>query len=85
MFSALALLLVLRHFCYVGRHVFVQYCTVPSGTYYVVSLSFSIEVYVGKYLYVVYMNKMIREIKSTQLCYVIYTDKHLYDKNLNNE
>ena len=42
-------------------------------------------VYAGKYLYVVYMNNMILEIKSTQLCYVIYTNKHLYDKNMNNE
>ena len=38
--SASALLLMLRHFCYVGRHVSIQYCTVPSGTYCVVSLSF---------------------------------------------
>ena len=52
--GASALLLVLRHFCYVGRHVLIsvlalllcatelQYCTVPSGTYCVVSYSFLI-------------------------------------------
>ena len=52
--SALALLLVLRHLCYVGRHVLIsasalllcattsQYCTVPTGTYCVVSYSFLI-------------------------------------------
>ena len=52
--SASVLLLVLRHFCYVGRHVLIsastlllcamtlQYCTVPSGTYCVVSYSFLI-------------------------------------------
>ena len=50
--SASALLLVLRHFCYVGRHVLIsasalllcatapQYCIVPSGTYCVASYSF---------------------------------------------
>ena len=52
--SATTLLLVLRHFCYMGRHVLIsasalllcatapQYCTVPSGTYYAVSYSFLI-------------------------------------------
>ena len=52
--SATALLLVLRHFYYVGRHVLIsasalllcamapQYCTVSSGTYCVVSYSFLI-------------------------------------------
>ena len=44
-----------------------------------------LEVYAGRHLYVVYMNNMIHEIKSTLFCFVIYTDKHLYDKNLNNE
>ena len=42
-------------------------------------------VYADKYLYVVYMNNMIHEIKSTKFSSVIYTDKHLYDKNMNNE
>ena len=52
MISASALLLVLRHFCYVGRHILIsasalllcatapQYYTVLSGTYCVVSYSF---------------------------------------------
>ena len=44
-----------------------------------------LEVYAGRHLYVVYMNNMIHEIKSTQLCSMIYTDKHLYDKKSNNE
>ena len=43
--GALALLLVLRHSCCVGRHVLYgatapQYCTVPSGTYCTASYSF---------------------------------------------
>ena len=40
-------------------------------------------VYVGKSLYVVYMEIMIHEIKSTQFCSVIFPYKHLYDKNMN--
>ena len=52
--SVLALLIVLRHFCSVGRYVLIsasslllgatapQYCTVPSSTYCVVSYSFLI-------------------------------------------
>ena len=43
--GALALLLVLRHSCCVGRHVLIgatapQYCIVPSGTYCTTSYSF---------------------------------------------
>ena len=43
--GALALLLVLRHSCCVGRHVLIgvtapQYCIVPSGTYCTASYSF---------------------------------------------
>ena len=43
--GALALLLVLRHSCCVGRHVLYgvtapQYCIVPSGTYCTTSYSF---------------------------------------------
>ena len=90
MFNASTLLLMLRHLCYMGRHVLcfntsAQYCTVPSGTYCVVFLSFSIRGHAGRHLYVVCMNNIIHEIKSTQLCSVIYTDKNLFDKNLNNE
>ena len=45
--GATALLLVLRHSCYVGRHVLYgatapQYCIVPSGTYCTASYSFLI-------------------------------------------
>ena len=32
--------IVLRHLYYVGKHVSIQYCTVPLGTYCVASLSF---------------------------------------------
>ena len=112
LFNASALLLVLQHFCYVGRHVSDQCFGTPAsattlllrGQAHIVlrhlcsilyrtfryllcyGPSHSVfSVYAGKYLYVVYMNNMIHEIKSTQLCYVIYTDKHLYDKNMNNE
>ena len=43
--GALALLLVLRHSCCVGRHVLIgatapQYCIVPPGTYCTTSYSF---------------------------------------------
>ena len=60
--------IVLRHFCYVGRHVSVcasvplfstiMYLQVPI----VLCPSHSLlPVYVGKYLYVMYMNNMIYE------------------------
>ena len=39
LFSTLALMLVLRHLCYVGRHVSIQYCTIPLGTYCAVSVT----------------------------------------------
>ena len=43
--GAMALLLVLRHFCCMGRHVLYgatapQYCIVPSGTYCTAYYSF---------------------------------------------
>ena len=70
--------IVLRHLCSVLYHTFgYLLCYGPSHSVF--------SVYAGKYLYVVYMNDMIHEIKSTQLCSMIYTDKHLYDKNMNNE
>ena len=64
-----------------------MFSTVPYLRVPIVLCSFHslLPIYVGKYLYVVYMNNMIHGIKSTQLCSVIYTDNHLYDKNMNNE
>ena len=98
--NASALLLVLRHFCYVGKQVSDQSFGSPASAtellfhgqarlYSVLYCTFGhhslLPVYAGKYLYVVYMNNMIHEIKSTQFCSVIYTNKHLHDKNMNNE
>ena len=40
--SVTALLLVLRHFCYVSRHVSVQYCTIPSGSWCTMPISFMV-------------------------------------------
>ena len=57
-----ALLLVLRHFCCVGRHFLVgttipQYSIVPSGTYCVASYSFLMIGLVVKQLYDKTLNK----------------------------
>ena len=92
MFSASALLLVLQHFCYVGN-TFVTWAdtsllrTVPYLRVPIVLCSSHslLPIYAGKYLYLVYMNNMIHEIKSTQFCSVVYTGKQLYDKNMNYE
>ena len=65
LFSAMTLLLVLRHFCYVGRHVSVC-ASAPL---------FDI---------VLYLRVPIMLCPSHSL-FSIYTDKHLYDKNMNDE
>ena len=82
--SASTLLLVLRHFCYVGRHVSDRCFGTPASAtvlllrgqtslfniipclhvLIVLCPSHSVlEVYAGKYLYVVYPNNKIHEIK----------------------
>ena len=114
MTSASALLLVLRHFYYMGRHVPDQCFSTPASamalllrgqaslcsvvrhscscygafvTWASTSLFSTVPylqvlimlcsshsllpVYAGKYLYVVYMNNMIHETKSTQFCSVL--------------
>ena len=70
---------MLRHLCYVSRHVrcfntFVRYYTI-SYLWAPIMLCPShslLPVDTGKYLYVVYMNNMIYEIKSNQLCSIVY-------------
>ena len=57
MTSALALLLVFRHFYKVDRHVSVQYCNVPLGIYCTESNSFFISGPSKQILIYVYLNK----------------------------
>ena len=78
LFSASALLIVLRHLCYVGRHVSDQcYDTfVTWADMYCASAPlFSI---------VQYSWVPIVSCPSHSLL-LVYTSKHLYDKNMNNE
>ena len=62
--SATTLMLVLRYFCYVGRHV-------------------SICISEPLFSIVMYLQVLIMLYPSHSL-FIVYTSKHLYDKNLNN-
>ena len=73
LFSATTHLLVLRHFFYVGRHIFVQ-CDYTSVTWAGTSLFSTIS-----YLWV----PIVLRLSYSLL--LVYTSKHLYDKSLNNE
>ena len=72
--------IVLRHLCYVGRHVSVQ-CDETPALCYGTSVTWA-----GTSLFstVPYLrvNILLRPSYSLLL---VYTSKHLYDKNLNNE
>ena len=61
--SASVLLLVLRRFCYVGRHVLVSIIPYLRVLIVLRPSHLVLEVYAGKYLYVVYPNNKIHEIK----------------------
>ena len=78
--STTTLLLVLRHFCYVGRHVSVQ-CDDTPALCYDTSVMWA-----GTSLFstVPYLWVPIVLHHSYSLL-LVYTDKHLYDKNMNNE
>ena len=80
LFSVTALMLVLRHFCFVGKHVSVQ-CNDTPALCYGTSIT-----WVGMSLFstVPYLRVPIVLHPSHSLL-LVYTDKHLYDKNLNNE
>ena len=80
LFNATALLLVLRHFCYVGKHISVQ-CDDTPALCYGTSVT-----WVGTSLFntVPYLRIPI-VLRPSHSLLLVYTGKHLYDKNLNNE
>ena len=80
LFSATTLLLVLRHFCYVGRHVSVQCDDTPALCYstFVMWASMSL------FNTVPYLRVPI-VLRPSHSLLLVYIGKHLYDKILNNE
>ena len=80
LFSTMALLLVLRHFYYVDRHVFVQ-CDDTLALCYDTSVTWA-----GTSLFstISYLRVPIM-LRPSHSSLVVYTCKHLYDKNMNNE
>ena len=80
MFNATALLLVQRHFYYVGRHVFVQ-CDNTPALCYDTSVTWA-----GTSLFstVPYLRVPIM-LRPSHSLLLVYTGKYLYDKNVNNE
>ena len=80
LFNATILLLVLRHFYYVGRHVPVQ-CDDTPPLCYDTSVTWADTSLVNTVLYL-WVPIVLRPSHSLLL---VYTCKHLYDKNMNNE
>ena len=80
LFSATTLLLVLRHFCYVGRHISVQ-CDITPALCYDTSIMWA-----GTSLFsiVMYIQVPIM-LRPSHSLLLVYTSKHLYDKNMNNQ
>ena len=80
LFNATTLLLVLQHFYYVGRNVFVQ-CDDTPALCYGTSVTWA-----GTSLFntILYLRVPI-VLHPSHLLLLVYTCKHLYDKNLNNE
>ena len=76
----MTLMLVLRHFYYVGRHVSVQYDDTPALCYG----TFVTWADTSLFSTVPYLQVPIVSRRSHSLL-LVYTNKHLYDKNLNNE
>ena len=80
LFSVTTVLLVLRHFCYVGRHISVQcddtpiLCYDTSVTWVDTSLFSTVS-----YLWVPIV------LCPSHSLLLVYIGKHLYDKNMNNE
>ena len=80
LFSATTLLLVLRHFYYVGRHIFVQ-CDDTPTLCYDTSVTW---VDMSLFSTVPYLRVPI-VLRPSYSLLLVYTGKHLYDKNLKNE
>ena len=80
LFNAATLLLVLRHFCYVGRHVSVQCDDTPALCYDTsVTWADTCLFRIVPYLQVPIV------LRPSHSLLLVSTGKHLYDKNLNNE
>ena len=80
LFSATTLLLVLQHFYYVSRHVSIQ-CDDTPALCYDTSITWADTSLLSTVSYL-RVPIMLRPSHSLLL---VYTGKHLYDKNLNNE
>ena len=80
LFNVMTLLLVLRHFCYVGRHVSVQ-CDVTLALFYDTSVTWASTSMFSTISYL-WVPIVLRPCHSLLL---VYTDKLLYDNNMNNE
>ena len=84
LFSASALLLVLRHFCYVGMHIS-DHCYDTSASYD--AFVTWADMYCASaplFSTVQYLRVPIVTCPSHSLL-LVYIGKHLYDKNMNNE
>ena len=80
LFSATTLLLVLRHFYYVGKHVFVQCDDTPALCYdTLVMWACTSLISTVPYLRVPIV------LRPSHSLLLVYTCKHLYDMNMNNE
>ena len=77
LFNAAALLLVLRHFYYVGRHVSVQ-CNDTPALCYDTSVTWADT---SLFSTVPYLRVPI-VLRSSHSLLLVYTHKHLYDKNM---
>ena len=74
--SATTLLLVLRHLCYVGRHVLCYDTSITwADTYCASAPMFSTVQYL----------RVPIVLRPSHSLLLVYTDKHFYDKNMNNE
>ena len=80
LFSATTLLLVLRHFYYVGKHVSVQ-CDDTPALCYDTSVMWA-----GTSLFSIVLYLRVRIVlRPSHSLLLVHTCKLLYDKNLNNE
>ena len=80
LFSGMTLLLVLRHFCYLGRHISVQ-CDDTPALCYATSVKWA-----DRSLFNIISYLRVRIVlRPSHSLLLVYTGKHLYDKNMNNE
>ena len=84
LFSASSLLLVLRHFCYVGRHVSNQcYDTHASAT--TLLLRGQARIALAPLFNTIQYLRVPIMLRLSHSLLLVYTGKHLYDKNMNHK